>query len=93
MLTFKIKKIMKFSDHPHGVKVMFLSVVIFFVVIIGAAIFQAFDKTPPSVTNYNVQVIDSCEYIVSDYYKSRTITHKGNCKFCQLRNSSKDSIK
>jgi hypothetical protein len=84
---------MKFSDHPNGVKVMFLSVVIFFVFIIGVAIFQIFDKTPPSVTNYNVQVIDSCEYIVSDYYKSRTITHKGNCKFCQAKFMKHDSIK
>lgn len=44
------------------------------------------DKNFPSVKLYDVQVIDSCEYIISFYDRSRTLTHKGNCKFCQLRN-------
>ena len=44
------------------------------------------DKNFPSVKNYDVQVIDSCEYIVNIYDRCRTITHKGNCQFCQTRN-------
>jgi hypothetical protein len=40
----------------------------------------------PRVSRYGIQVIDSCEYIVSIYDRSRTVTHKGNCKFCQQRN-------
>lgn len=44
------------------------------------------NKNFPSVKLYDVQVIDSCEYIISFYDRCRTLTHKGNCKFCQLRN-------
>lgn len=52
-----------------------------------------------STTNnaYAIEVIDSCEYIVhengmsvSDNY-SFAITHKGNCKFCKVRNSKRDT--
>lgn len=40
--------------------------------------------------NFNIKVIDSCEYIIFDdgIFDQRVfgITHKGNCKFCKLRN-------
>lgn len=36
---------------------------------------------------YQVTVIDSCEYVVVNYDRSRSVTHKGNCKFCTQRNS------
>ena len=46
------------------------------------------DKNPEK--NYEIKVIDSCEYI----YVSRrpwagnfSLTHKGNCKFCAARHS------
>lgn len=32
----------------------------------------------------DVVVIDSCEYIMIQY-QSNTMTHKGNCKFCEER--------
>jgi len=35
---------------------------------------------------YNQQItvieIDSCEYLIGEYDRSRFLTHKGNCKFC-----------
>jgi NADH:ubiquinone oxidoreductase subunit F (NADH-binding) len=34
---------------------------------------------------YQITVIDNCEYIVSSYDRSRSLTHKGNCKFCLAR--------
>ena len=49
-------------------------------------------------TNYEVIVIDSCEYLLynveleaayaySKYgYTAKFMTHKGNCKFCEQRN-------
>jgi hypothetical protein len=44
------------------------------------------NKNYPAVKKYDVQIIDSCEYIISNWDRSRAITHKGNCKFCQMRN-------
>lgn len=37
--------------------------------------------------NLEIYVIDSCEYIgnVQNAYSDK-LTHKGNCKFCKLRN-------
>jgi hypothetical protein len=84
---------MKFSELPTELKVMTLVVIAFILLIVSVLIYGIFDKTPARVSNYGVQTIDSCEYIISDFCKSRSVTHKGNCKFCQLRNSSKDSIK
>jgi hypothetical protein len=41
--------------------------------------------------NYNIKVIDSCEYIEFDsgIFDQRvySLTHKGNCKFCAARHS------
>lgn len=34
---------------------------------------------------FTVIVIDSCEYLKSNYDRSRSVTHKGNCKFCTVR--------
>jgi NADH:ubiquinone oxidoreductase subunit F (NADH-binding) len=34
---------------------------------------------------YQITVIDNCEYIVTSYDRSRSLTHKGNCKFCLAR--------
>lgn len=44
-----------------------------------------------SVIEYDVIEIDSCEYIMvqsRNYYgyKVTSISHKGNCKYCQERN-------
>jgi len=37
-------------------------------------------------TNYEIIVIDSCEYILyQSTYNYKEITHKGNCKFCAER--------
>lgn len=35
---------------------------------------------------FTVIAIDSCEYLFCHYDKSRSVTHKGNCKFCIERN-------
>lgn len=37
--------------------------------------------------NYNVIILDSCEYYSSAYVYD--LTHKGNCRFCQERDSIK----
>jgi len=34
---------------------------------------------------FTVITIDSCEYLLARYDRSRMITHKGNCKFCAER--------
>ncbi len=35
---------------------------------------------------YDVVVIDSCEYLVRQSGYSGYMAHKGNCKFCKIRN-------
>ncbi len=35
-----------------------------------------------SEEEFTVITIDSCEYLLACYDRSRMITHKGNCKFC-----------
>jgi hypothetical protein len=35
---------------------------------------------------YNVLIIDSCEYILLSKYRKGFMAHKGNCKYCELRN-------
>lgn len=35
---------------------------------------------------FTILTIDSCEYLSAMYDRSRTVTHKGNCKFCLERN-------
>ena len=48
--------------------------------------------TVPDVTTgvFQTIVIDSCEYLFlvdgGGYNGGQTITHKGNCKFCEKRN-------
>ncbi len=37
------------------------------------------------IGEYDIAIIDSCEYIVDCYDRSRSITHKGNCKYCAVR--------
>ncbi len=41
--------------------------------------------------DYTVKVIDSCEYIECDDgfgdYRTYSLTHKGNCRFCKERNT------
>lgn len=34
---------------------------------------------------FTIITIDSCEYLLACYDRSRMITHKGNCKFCAER--------
>lgn len=38
-----------------------------------------------SQEEFTVITIDSCEYLLAGYDRSRMITHKGNCKFCAER--------
>jgi len=33
----------------------------------------------------NTVVYDSCEYVVTRYELTASITHKGNCKYCEQR--------
>jgi hypothetical protein len=35
---------------------------------------------------FTVIAVDSCEYLFSQYDRSASVTHKGNCKFCIERN-------
>ena len=61
-------------------------------VVIGILITTTFTSCKPKVKTekFSIRVIDSCEYI--EYYDGfnnseiYSITNKGNCKFCQLRN-------
>lgn len=39
------------------------------------------------IGEYGIAIIDSCEYIVDQYDRSRSITHKGNCKNCNKKNN------
>ena len=34
---------------------------------------------------YNIEIIDSCEYLVRHEGYSGYMAHKGNCKFCEER--------
>jgi PBP1b-binding outer membrane lipoprotein LpoB len=54
---------------------------------IAALILSSCVKNHAKITeeDYSIQVIDSCEYIVTDDVQGRSITHKGNCKFCRAR--------
>jgi hypothetical protein len=38
-----------------------------------------------SQEEFTIITIDSCEYLLADYDRSRMITHKENCKFCAER--------
>lgn len=56
----------------------------------GSPIEQSVDGTDE---NYVIKVIDSCEYIEYDHgifdQRVYSLTHKGNCKFCEARRSKK----
>jgi len=39
-----------------------------------------YDYNVPSGQNFNIVVIDGCEYVVFTGYYKGGITHKGNCK-------------
>ena len=39
-----------------------------------------------SEEQFTIITVDSCEYLSAMYDRSRTVTHKGNCKFCLERN-------
>jgi hypothetical protein len=84
---------MKFSELPLGFKVLTSLAVIAIIAIFSIIINIVINPPIPKITNYNVQIIDGCEYIVSGFGKSRTVTHKGNCKFCQAKFMKHDSIK
>jgi hypothetical protein len=64
-------------------------------VVISILITTTFTSCKPKANpeKFSIRVIDSCEYIeyYDGYGKSEvySITHKGNCKYCQLRNKSK----
>jgi len=60
------------------------NLVIIFAILFSTIFTSCVDQNP-KIKEYQIQTIDSCEYIVSYWSKSRTLTHKGNCKFCQVR--------
>ena len=62
------------------------NLVIIFAILFSTIFTSCVDQNP-KIKEYQIQTIDSCEYIVSYWSKSRTMTHKGNCKFCQVRTS------
>lgn len=68
---------------------MFSIVSIFMIVVMLVA---TSCKDQNKINSYGVQTIDSCEYIVSAYDRSKTITHKGNCKYCKVRNAKVDTV-
>jgi len=37
--------------------------------------------------NTYVVVIDSCEYLYIEMHNVRLFSHKGNCRFCKIRNN------
>jgi len=38
------------------------------------------------IGEFDVIVVDSCEYLYMDvHYSKGYLTHKGNCKYCNLR--------
>ena len=46
-----------------------------------------------SLHSYSTIVYDSCEYIMMPAaYGAYIITHKGNCKFCRMRNVIHDTV-
>jgi hypothetical protein len=47
--------------------------------------------TPYSFEGIDISVytIDSCEYIGHLKGNARILTHKGNCRFCKIRNENK----
>lgn len=57
------------------------------------AIITPANKTAETITQheygvplYIVVVIDSCEYLITQYYNANAaLTHKGNCKYCKER--------
>lgn len=48
------------------------------------------DTSKESFGDFDIKVIDSCEYIEYDYgfgdQRVYSLTHKGNCKYCLQRN-------
>ncbi len=44
-----------------------------------------FDGYSPRQEEFTIITIDSCEYLLARYDRSRMISHKGNCKFCAER--------
>ena len=47
---------------------------------------QWFDENGSNrIEEFTIITIDSCEYLLARYDRSRMITHKGNCKFCAER--------
>lgn len=38
-----------------------------------------------SEEQFTILTIDSCEYLFFGYDRSRSMTHKGNCKYCMAR--------
>lgn len=43
-------------------------------------------RLPGAFSNLEIVVVDSCEYIYGHTGNGNVLTHKGNCKFCQIRN-------
>ena len=43
----------------------------------------------PAGQYFEILIIDSCEYIHYDMGNAAWGSHKGNCKFCKLRNQTK----
>lgn len=66
---------------------------IYCLLVVLGFLFTACEPSKPSdffnrAVNYETMVIDSCEYIIckrDSKYTTFSITHKGNCKFCEER--------
>lgn len=41
-----------------------------------------------TINGYDISIFeyDSCEYLLSGVGNSQMMTHKGNCKYCKIRN-------
>ena len=62
---------------------------VLFLFVVGCGKVEKGDGKINKYINYNITVIDSCEYIVAEttYISGGVgIVHKQNCKFCKQRN-------
>ena len=68
-------------------------VTIFIIVILGVEKCQDDNSDYQTKDNrgYNVEVIDSCEYLVRHSGYSGYMAHKGNCKFCEERRKKNEN--
>ena len=64
---------------------MVVAMLLFLVIAFMNNIKDCDDMRKPLICSYHTVVIDSCEYIEG----INTLTHKGNCKFCEERKKNR----